>query len=1069
MPFSDPSAPHLPGELPLVGRSDDLEELHTLFGDPSAVEPMIVLTGEGGVGKSRLARTLAGEARRRDWRVMVGRAYPVETGVPYALLSDAFLPVLREMDEATLAVLTRGTQSELRRLFPALGDAEESRFPGEDPRELQTRLYWNFTAFVQRFGQRDPLLLVLEDVHWADASSIALLHFLVRHLDDDPVRILCTYNTDYRGENPGLVKLERSLVSMRRMRLRPLAPLSRDNTGELLEEVFEVEGPAVRDFADLLFGWTRGNPYFLEQTLDALVASGRLYERDGTWLGWEARELELPSTIRDAVLVRMSEVSDDAMAVAELLSVVGSRTRIALLEEIAELPGTRLIRAIEELVRPGLVEEQDEDGSILLQFRHPLTRETLYQRLSLSRRRMLHGRVAEGLERIYGGRAMRHADELAYHFSEAGAPVEDTRAALYLAEAGRAALKRHADREAADYLDAAVTRLVPPEHRDDEAGDEREPPGPAPPPDVASLKRELARARTRLGQYEEASAIWTGLLERAEEAGDAQAAAQANRHLGLIAFWTGAHDGALERYEAALDALGDRAPSLRARLHIAAGLVDQELGRAGAAQERIGHALDLGEELEDAALLARVHRALALLFIFTGQAKRAREHGWRAVELADRAHDQNVAFWGRWALASLEGLSGGPGAMERLMDEARGVAEELRSPVLRLWITELEVQHAYYSGDWDRALTVGERGVTQAENLNQRTLLVRLLVWTATTYLGRGDVERGREMIERAWTLAGLDRGAGGDGSDEDGGSGTGGRSRDDDGNAEGAGGGEDDGRGAEDVTGPGRRPRDVHAIVPAYIGRTALLMAEEKYEAAIEVGEKGLAIADRSGYVIWVLHRLLPLVGEAYVRAERLDGAKRAGERLRREGTRMDHRLALAWASAAEAVVAWHSGRIEEAASLLRSAAEGMEEIGVIREAARLRRQLAGRLADLDDREGSLQELRKVHEVFGQLGARPEFDKAREQFREVGARPPSRSEAEGTADLTPREAEVASLVADRKSNKAVAKELGVSPRTVTTHLSNIYRKLDIGSRGELVDMVREGRVAVVPRAGERG
>ncbi|MBW3535596.1 MAG: LuxR C-terminal-related transcriptional regulator [Gemmatimonadetes bacterium] len=217
--------------------------------------------------------------------------------------------------------------------------------------------------------------------------------------------------------------------------------------------------------------------------------------------------------------------------------------------------------------------------------------------------------------------------------------------------------------------------------------------------------------------------------------------------------------------------------------------------------------------------------------------------------------------------------------------------------------------------------------------------------------------------------------------------------------------------------------------------------------------------MADESGYVIWVLHRMLPLLGEAYLRAGDLAGGVRVGERLRREGGAIEHRLGLALANACDAVVAWHSGDMEGGAVLLREAAECLEAIPFVFEAARVRRQLAGRLADLGDREGALAQLRELHDVFGRLGAAPELEKARGQFRELGARTPqtSHGRARDGALLTPREMEVALALADRRTNKGIASHLGIAPRTVTTHLSNIYKKLGIGSRGELIDRVREG------------
>ena len=169
-----------------------------------------------------------------------------------------------------------------------------------------------------------------------------------------------------------------------------------------------------------------------------------------------------------------------------------------------------------------------------------------------------------------------------------------------------------------------------------------------------------------------------------------------------------------------------------------------------------------------------------------------------------------------------------------------------------------------------------------------------------------------------------------------------------------------------------------------------------------------------------------------------------------------MNTRSGLAWLGAFEAVKVWYSGDIERATVLLRKAAENLEEVPMIYDAARLRRQLAGRLADLGDRDAALQELRRVHDVFQRIGAKPELKKTRGMFRELDTRPPSTSQGSGAEALSQRELEIARLVARRKSNKAIAKELGISPRTVSTHLSNAFQKLEIGSRGELADYARD-------------
>jgi ATP/maltotriose-dependent transcriptional regulator MalT len=203
-------------------------------------------------------------------------------------------------------------------------------------------------------------------------------------------------------------------------------------------------------------------------------------------------------------------------------------------------------------------------------------------------------------------------------------------------------------------------------------------------------------------------------------------------------------------------------------------------------------------------------------------------------------------------------------------------------------------------------------------------------------------------------------------------------------------------------------------------------------------------------------MHRLLPILGEACLWAGEIDRAERIGDQMREHSKRLDHKLGHAWADGCHALVMWKRGDPKGAVPLIRKAAEALEEIPMSWDAARLRRQLAGRLADLGDFDEALVELRLVHDIFSRLGASLELEKTRIQFREAGQRPPPKSVGAGMAGLTVRELEVARLVAKRKSNKAIGKELDMAPRTASTHLSNIYQKLGIASRGELADLIRE-------------
>jgi ATP/maltotriose-dependent transcriptional regulator MalT len=321
----------------------------------------------------------------------------------------------------------------------------------------------------------------------------------------------------------------------------------------------------------------------------------------------------------------------------------------------------------------------------------------------------------------------------------------------------------------------------------------------------------------------------------------------------------------------------------------------------------------------------------------------------------------------------------------------------------------------YYAGigEWDQAVALAERTLEAARSLGQSALIPRLLVWLGLLYFGRGNIDRGKACVDEAWALSGAEK---------------------------------------ETTRGAG----DVHSIVPAHTGRAAYHLSMQDYAEAIRVGERGLEIADASGYVVWAVHRLMPVIAEAALWKSDMALAQRLGKRLRRDARRLEHRLGLAWADASDALVELLQGNKERSVEMLRGVAEQLEAIPYVPDAARVRRQLARALAETGDREGAMRELRHAHGVFARLGAEPELRATREQLRDLGARPPVRSHTAGAAGLTGREVEIVRLVADRRSNKEIGVALEISARTVSTHLSNIFAKLAVTSRGELADFARE-------------
>ncbi|HVF79460.1 MAG TPA: LuxR C-terminal-related transcriptional regulator, partial [Solirubrobacteraceae bacterium] len=634
-------------------------------------------------------------------------------------------------------------------------------------------------------------------------------------------------------------------------------------------------------------------------------------------------------------------------------------------------------------------------------FSHPILAEVLYGELGLARGRLLHASVAEALETLYGDEAPARADVLAFHFSRADARGLAGKAVKYLAAAGRDALAKHADREAAGYLSSALEQLG--RVGDADRGVDHE------------LVEDLAQARQRLGEYDAAMALWERARAEAVQRRQPARVARIERRMGLARYWSGRYDEALAHLDAGLAALNDAGDeAMAAQLRLTKGSCFQAVGRADDAAREVRDALTAAERVGDASLLARVHRALLFLHTFIGPPDAARHHGEQAIQLAESSGETTIRWSAHWGLATLAGLTGNAAAVSYHIGEAQRLAEELHSPLMRVWTDEVSVEYLSGSGDWDAALPLAERAIAMARGLGQRTLLPRLLVWAALIHVGRGELERAKQYLDEAWGLAGA----------------------------------RVDHRGG---------PMDVHTHVPLHMGFAQYHLATGDFERAIEVGEAGLAIADRTGYVAWAIHRLLPVLIESALKRLDIELARAYGERLRRDATRTGHRLGIAWAHTTEALIAMLASDWQRAAPLLAEAADELEAVPWIWDAARLRRYLAEVLIRLGDREGAIRELRRSHDALARLRAEPELARTRDLLRRLGARPPARVAPAGSGALTGRELDIARLVAGRKSNKEIASALGISPRTVSTHVSNIFAKLSVTSRGELAEMVRTG------------
>ena len=361
-------------------------------------------------------------------------------------------------------------------LRPYYPDVES--IPKLDPESEQTRLLENMVAFCHAFSEQSPLLLVLDDAHWADSSSIAMFQHLARRTKDQPIMLLATYREvelrDARPFNEMLLELNRQRIGTR----IKLARLDKEETQAMLEAIFNDE--VAPEFLDGIYRETDGNPFFIEEVCKALVESGQVFYTDEGWDRVSMEELEIPQGIQVAVESRLTKLPEDVQEALRIAAVLGREFDYEVLLAASGLDEDAIIDAIEMADSAQMVQEGREDT--LYEFVHALVPQSIRENTHRLRLRKLHKRAAAAYESVQP----QNYESLAYHYSEGG---DDSKALHYYILAGERALANYANQDAENHFTAALNLT------DEDA-------------DQAMLLAQLGKAQARLSRPVEAVETW---------------------------------------------------------------------------------------------------------------------------------------------------------------------------------------------------------------------------------------------------------------------------------------------------------------------------------------------------------------------------------------------------------------------------------------------------------------------------------------------------------------------------------------------------------------------------------
>ncbi len=801
-------------DAPFVGRDHELGDLVAAFERMLEGQTQVVtLVGEAGAGKTRLLAEFESRLKTEGHlkttvvrRALCSSVGEHTYGVPAALLRDAYGVMPQDSPSVARKKLVAGVQAmgadqaEIDRLAALLGyllgfETEDPRTRQIDPEQLERQIFLAAQDVIERRLQYSALVLVVEDLHWADAASVELLQFLIDRLQDRRFMLIVSHRAGHDVEALTLGGAGQTVVR--------LQPLSASDGGALLEMLLRAAAPSLTlDLRLRILEHAGGNPLFIEEIVRAL-AGGALVQEQGQWVyRADAAAVHVPLTIHGLLLARIDRLPGDARQTLQEASVLGPVFAESLLREVTGDPGT-LDHSLAFLVdtellvdasraagdnAPGIADERR------YRFRHGLFHETAYKNLLVSRRTELHTRIGLALERLCGPEPGRLEDleALGHHFRLS---ADKPRGAHYLVAAGDWAAAIHANTDAIRHYERALEILEACEGLDaqqlmvrERLGDLLGPAGKradalrhfsaardgfaraADHPGEARVLRKIGALHWDAGDRGEAVRCFQEGLALTEAEPDNIERAHLYQEMGQLAFRSGDNDRAVQWAERALAhaeglaarvSSGDERRAAAAAISLALNTLGVALARLNRPDDAVAHLMRSVAIAREAELLQIECRAVANLgtLYSTLDPARAIETCERGLETAKRIGDLGlqsrlytnlaVAYCALTNRCDEDGIGAAHTAIE--LDRRMGQLDHLAVPLVVLG------QIYQCHGDPARAMGYYREAMVLAENVDEPQLLFPCYDGLATLFLDSGDetqagyyMRKAQEVCERA-------------------------------------------------------------------------------------------------------------------------------------------------------------------------------------------------------------------------------------------------------------------------------------------------------------------------------
>jgi DNA-binding CsgD family transcriptional regulator/tetratricopeptide (TPR) repeat protein len=730
-----------------VGREPELLILEASLIQALAGNSQVLLVGgDPGIGKTRLAEELAAIARSHDASVSWGRCYEGSGAPTYWPWIQILRTLLRQQDETKLRDAMGAGVSDVARLLPELNDRwrdiPHARFDGE---YAQFRLFDSMTTILRNLASIQPLVFVLDDLQWSDRASLLLLEFVVREAVDTRLLLLGTFRDGEIGRHHPLAQTLLELSRQGGTQHLTLRGLSPSDTSHLVRLLANCDLP--HSLVAAIAERTGGNPFFIREFMRLLLAGGGGPATDEP----DESSLSIPRRVRDLIRQRVERVLPEALEVLGIAAVVGREFNLSLLAELSILSTERLAQILDEVARAQLIRELPRSTGYY-RFGHDLTHEALYEDLDAADRLRLHGLVGSALERAYVRDPGPYYAELARHFSLAAPIGYRDKAIEYVIKAGDRAMARIAYDNAAERYQDALQFLDLGSSND---GEQR-----------CEVLLALGEARRKAGHLPQARDSFQQAAELARRLGHPERLARAALGIRGNPILTGEVDDAtIALLREASDALGPEPSKPKAqclaKLALSFG-VSREADRLSAKAVRVAR------QVGDAGTLALALHARHDSRRLFGSTEECMTIAEEMVAAAETAGDDELVLTGYcWRMFEPLALGDMP-TVDELFATCEELSRELRQPFYVAVVTGVRAMRTLMAGDFARSEELANHLLQLGQRIGIPSRYTLMWWWVLSFYLRReqdrldelaisvgnnrlqSDLDRRSEMIIRS-------------------------------------------------------------------------------------------------------------------------------------------------------------------------------------------------------------------------------------------------------------------------------------------------------------------------------